>query len=182
MTFLRKVWVVAGFLFAGTPVSAAPPTLPGPPLAEGQPAPAFTYHLLDGRQLPPSALRGHPYLLYVVATWCGSCLISTKVIGRHVDFLRQHDVQVVEMRLFEDLGAPGIGLKKFQKVVGPNATSPIWHWGELTKTQTAALDPDGAPSIYYLVDANGTIVMTYSDPKTTWDWIERFVTTGAKPS
>lgn len=181
MTLLRKVSLAAGFLFAGTLVTGAPPALPAQSLAEGQPAPAFTYHLLDGRQLPPSALRGHPYLLYIVATWCGSCLISTKVIGRHVDFMRQHGVQVVEMRLFEDLGAPGIGLPKFQKIVGANAKSPIWHWGELTKAQTAALDPGGEPSIYYLVDASGTIVMTYSDPKTTWDWIERFLTTGTKP-
>ncbi len=181
MTSLRKVSWIAGFLLAVTFVAGAPPALPAQSPAEGQPAPAFTYHLLDGRQLPPSALRGHTYLLYVVATWCGSCLASTRVISRHVDLLRQHGVQVVEMRVFEDFGAPGIGLRNFQKAVGANAGSPIWHWGELTKAQTVALDPEAAPGVYYLVDAGGTIVMTYSDPKTTWDWIERFVTTGAKP-
>ena len=181
MTFLRKIWLVAGFVFAGAFVSGTPPALAAQSLDEGQAAPAFTYRLLDGRRLSPSALRGHPYLLFVVATWCGSCLTSTRFIGRHVDFMRRHGVQIVEMRVFEDFGAPGLGLPNFQKAVGPNARSPIWHWGELTKAQTIALDPDGAPENYYLVDANGTIVMTHSNPRVTWDWIERFLTTGEKP-
>jgi thiol-disulfide isomerase/thioredoxin len=150
------------------------------PLVVGQSAPAFTYHLLNGRQLTTSELRGHPYVLWLVASWCSSCETGSKVVSDHIGFLRSRNVRVVEMRLFEDLGAPGPGLQSFEKAVGANATSANWYWGELTEAQTAALDPQGYPDLYYLVDARGTIVAINGNPAASWDVIQRFATDSPK--
>jgi thiol-disulfide isomerase/thioredoxin len=147
------------------------------PLAVGQPAPAFTYHLLDGGKLSPNTLRGHPYLLWMVASWCPSCQTGSDVVASHIDFLRSHGVRVVEMQLAKDLGRPGPGLQAFHKAVGAKANAPNWYWGVLTDAQTAALDPKGDMDLYYLVDAHGKIVAINGNPAVTWDAIERFATT-----
>jgi len=95
----------------------------------------------------------------MVASWCSSCQTGSTVVGDHIADLGSRGIRVVEMRLANDLGAPGPGLQRFQKAVGMNAASPNWYWGELTRAQTAVLDPKGYPDLYYLVDAKGSIVL-----------------------
>ena len=174
---MRKVRLFAIFLLSNALALSA--ALAATQLAVGQPPPAFTYHLLDGRQLTPAELRGHPYVLWGVASWCPSCGVGSRIIGDHIDFLRAHGVRVVEMQLYDDLGAPGPGLQKFQQTVGAKAASPNWYWGQLTKQQTVALDPKGAPDIYYLVDGRGKIAAIRQSvgPAASWNVIERFATT-----
>ncbi len=169
MKLLWSIALATVLPFAGTtaPARAAAP-------AVGQPAPAFTYRLLDGHQLAPGALRGHPYLLWMVATWCPSCQTGSTVVGSHIAFLRAHGVRVVEMELAGDLGAPGPALASFQKQVGKNAAAANWYWGELTQAQTAVLDPHGDMDVYYLVDGHGKIVAVSGNPAVTWDAIARF--------
>jgi len=86
-------------------------------------------------------------------------------------------VHVVEMRLAQDLGAPGPGLQQFEAAVGMRAASPNWHWGELTQAQTVALDPKGYADVYYLVNASGIIVAVDGNPAASWDRIDAFVST-----
>lgn len=157
-------------LFIAAPLSAAAPE----PIVAGQTAPAFTYRLLNGRQLTAKALHGRPYVLWMVASWCSSCEAGSRVVGDHIQFLRDRGVDVVEMRLAKDLGSPGPGLQTFQKAVGMKAASPNWYWGELTQNQTLALDPKGYPDIYYLVDANGKVTAINGNPAVTWDQIATF--------
>jgi hypothetical protein len=149
------------------------------PPAAGHPAPAFTYRLLNGKALAPKDLRGHPYILWLVASWCSSCQAGSSVVGDHIAELRSRGVHVVEMRLAQDLGAPGPGLQKFEAAVGMNAASPNWHWGELTQAQTAALDPKGYADVYYLVNTSGIIVGVDGNPAASWDQIDAFVSTVA---
>jgi thiol-disulfide isomerase/thioredoxin len=168
---MRRSRFIAAFLFAGALVS---PALAAQSPAVGQPAPAFTYQLLDGRRLSQRALRGHPYILWTVASWCPSCQTGSEVVASHIDFLRAHGVRVVEMQVANDLGQPGPGLQKFQKAVGAKGDAPNWYWGVLTQAQTEALVPKGAMDVYYLVDARGKIVAVNGSPAATWDVIERF--------
>ena len=147
--------------------AAAPP-------AVGQAVPAFTYHLLNGSRLSPGTLRGHPYVLWMVATWCPSCQTGSNVIASHITFLRAHGVRVFEMQLANDLGQPGPGLASFYKAVGKSARSRNWYWGELTQAQTVALDPKGDMDVYYLVDAHGKVVAVIGNPAVTWDAIAHF--------
>ncbi|GAC1656603.1 MAG: hypothetical protein NVS4B3_22420 [Gemmatimonadaceae bacterium] len=144
------------------------------PVQVGRPAPAFAYRLLDGRTLMQKTLHGHPYVLWMVASWCSSCQTGSAVVGDHIAFLRDHGVRVVEMRLADDLGAPGPGLQQFQKAVGMNAEARNWYWGELTKAQTAALDPKGYADLYYLVDSKGVVTAVDGNPAGSWDRIAAF--------
>lgn len=166
---LGVVAALASMFFAA-PLNAAAPE----PIAVGQTAPAFTYRLLNGRQLTPKELHGHPYVLWMVASWCSSCEAGSGVVGDHIQFLRDRGVDVVEMRLAKDLGSPGPGLQTFQKSVGMKAASPNWYWGELTDKQTLALDPKGYPDIYYLVDSSGKVIAVNGNPAVTWDQIANF--------
>ena len=163
-------------------LGSAPNASAAQPLAPGAAAPAFTYHLLNGKHLSPSELRGHPYILWMVASWCSSCQTGSAVVGDHIVFLNAHGVRVVEMRLAKDLGAPGPGLQQFQKAVGMKAASPNWYWGELSDAQTATLDPKGYPDVYYLVDASGKIVAVDGNPTSTWDRIATFATSAKASS
>ncbi|MDE2573638.1 MAG: redoxin domain-containing protein [bacterium] len=144
-------------------------------LSAGGAAPAFTYRLIDGKTLTPAALRGHPYVLWLVATWCPSCEGGTAVMAQHIDELRSRGVRVVEVEVANDLGYPGPPLTAFQKAAGMAAASPNWYWGELTETQTRLLDPHAYPDIYYLVDAHGRIVAIDGAPAATWPRIATFV-------
>ena len=174
MSLLKRmsllVIVVALFSKFSAPLSASA----AEPIAAGQNAPAFTYRLLNGRRLTAKALHGHPYMLWMVASWCSSCETGSGVVGDHIQFLRDRGINVVEMRLANDLGSPGPGLQTFQKSVGMNAASPNWYWGELTEQQTLALDPKGYPDIYYLVDSSGKVTATNGNPAVTWNEIAKF--------
>lgn len=173
MKALRSIAFTTTLLF----LAAFAGVLAAEPPGEGQPAPAFTYNLLDGSRLSPGTLHGHPYVLWMVATWCPSCQTGSNVVASHITFLRAHGVRIVEMQLANDLGQPGPGLASFHKAVGKSASSPNWYWGELTEAQTAALDPKGDMDLYYLVDAHGKIVAVSGNPAATWDAIAHFATT-----
>lgn len=163
------LFAVLGIIF-GRPQHAAA----AEPIAIGQNAPAFTYRLLNGHELKPKTLHGRPYVLWMVASWCSSCQAGSSVVGDHIADLRKHGVNVVEMQLAKDLGAPGPGLQTFEKAVGMNSASPNWYWGKLSEAQTLALDPKGYPDIYYLVGSNGKITAINGNPASTWDQIAAF--------
>jgi thiol-disulfide isomerase/thioredoxin len=174
---MRRHRFIAALLLAG---ALSAPALAAQPSAVGQPAPPFTYHLLNGQRLTQRALRGHPYILWTVASWCPSCQTGSDVIASHIDFLRAHGVRVVEMQVANDLGQPGPGLQKFQKAVGSKGNASNWYWGVLTSAQTLALVPKGAMDVYYLVDAHSKIVAVNGSPAATWDVIQRFTDTTAR--
>ena len=172
MSLLRTLGALAlATLFLSSPLRASAAS---EPLAVGNTIPAFTYRLLDGHRLSPKTLRGHRYVLWMVASWCSSCQAGSGVVGDHIAYLRTRGVSVVEMRLANDLGAPGPGLEQFQKAVGMNAAAPNWYWGELDQKQTLALDSKGYPDIYYLVNPDGTIAQINGNPAGTWDTIASF--------
>lgn len=151
-----------------------PFTALGADIGVGSTAPAFSYNLINGRTLKPADLRGHPYVLWLVTTWCPSCVGGSVIMGKHIAELRAHGVRVVEVEPFGNLGGQGIPLQSLRNRVGPSATSPNWYWAQLTKTQTLALDPRGYPDIYYLIDAMGKIVTVDGSPAATWGKIAAF--------
>lgn len=171
-SLLRFALVGAFLLFAGS-VGVAGSQMP----SVGSRAPAFSYRQLDGKMLRPGALRGHPYVLWLVASWCSSCQTGSEVVGEHIAMLKRRGVNVVELRLAKDLGAPGPGLQAFARAVGPRASSANWYWGEATQMQTVTLDPKGYPDLYYLINARGKIVAIAGNPAVSWDTIQQFAET-----
>ncbi len=140
----------------------------------GKPAPAFTYRLIDGKALTPATLRGHRYLLWVMATWCPSCTTGASVVAHHIALLRARHMLVVQMEAAGDLGYPGPSLTSIRDGIGEAARSPNWFWGVLTQEQSLAIDPSSIPDVYYLVDASGRVVAQGSAPGAHWGDIENF--------
>lgn len=170
MKLIHRLLIVAMLMaLAATAAAAALTTLQA-----GSPAPKFTYRQTNGKMLRPGALRGHPYVLWLVATWCSSCATGSSVMGDHIGMLARKGIDVVELRLWDDLGAPGPGLGAFQRVVGSKAAAHNWFWAEASKSQTLALDPKGYADLYYLVDGAGRIVAVDGNPAASWDTIQQF--------
>ena len=167
--FVRFTLATALVVFAASTGLAS-----GKVLSVGDRVPAFSYHQLNGKILRNGALRGHSYMLWLVASWCSSCQTGSSVVGDHIDMLRQRGVRIVELRLAGDLGAPGPGLQTFQRAVGKKAFSSNWYWGEASQAQTLALDPRGYADVYYLIDRRGKIVAIDGNPSASWDTIQRF--------
>jgi hypothetical protein len=155
-------------------VASLPWAALGADLGVGTTAPAFSYNLINGHTLKPAALGGHPYVLWLVTTWCPSCAGGSVIMGKHIAELRAHGVRVVEVEPFGNLGYQGMPLQSLRDQVGPSATSSNWYWAQLTQAQTLALDPRGYPDIYYLIDAKGKIVTVDGSPAATWKKIAQF--------
>lgn len=145
------------------------------PIAVGSPAPPFTYHLLGGKSLPPNALQGHKYILWVMATWCPSCTTGSHVVAQHLAELQRHHVALVEMEAYEDLGASGPSLQSVKDGIGYAAAASNWYWGILSQEQTLAIDPKSSMDVFYLIDAHGKVVSQGMAPGAHWDQVESFI-------
>lgn len=167
--FFRLGLASALFAFSAAPGLADPQML-----SVGSQVPPFFYHQLNGKVLKNSELRGYRYMLWLVASWCSSCQTGTTVVSEHIDMLKKHGVKIIELRLANDLGAPGPGLQTFQRALGRKAFSSNWYWGEASQVQTLALDPMGYADVYFLVDERGKIVSVNGNPSASWDTIQRF--------
>lgn len=143
-------------------------------LAPGATLPKFTYALEGARTISTEQLKGHPYVLWLMATWCSSCQGGTEVMAKHIAQLRSRGVRVVQLELANDLGYPGPPLSTFRSAAGSAGRSPNWYWGHASVDQTRLLDPGDYPDIYYLVNPNGTIAGISGAPAATWNGIVRF--------
>ncbi|GAC1389545.1 MAG: hypothetical protein NVSMB31_05630 [Vulcanimicrobiaceae bacterium] len=170
MKLISSLTIVALLTALPATAATASPTM----LGVGSPAPTFTYRQTNGKMLRPGGLRGHPYVLWLVATWCSSCATGSSVVGDHIGMLARKGIDVVELRLSDDLGAPGPGLGAFQRAVGSKAAAHNWFWAEASKAQTLALDPKGYADLYYLVDRTGRIVAVDGNPAASWNTIQKF--------
>lgn len=145
------------------------------PIAVGNPAPTFTYHLLDGKSLAPDQLQGRKYILWVMATWCPSCTTGSQVVAQHIAELQRHHVALIEMEAYDDLGASGPTLQSVKDGIGNAAIASNWHWGILSEEQTLAIDPKSSMDVFYLIDAHGKVVSQGMAPGAHWDQVESFI-------
>ncbi len=156
-------------------LAAAAPSAAAAPIAVHKPAPAFTYRLLNGKTLSPAQLRGHKYILWVMATWCPSCRAGSQIAAQHIQDLVRNHVILVEMEVYDNLGGSGPPLASVKSGIGKAADAPVWYWGILNERQTAAIDPKSAPDAFYLVDEHGNVVGHGMAPGAHWGRIESFI-------
>jgi cytochrome oxidase Cu insertion factor (SCO1/SenC/PrrC family) len=173
----RRLWIAFG---AGAAVLAGVIALiavaatgrntsaPTPAVGVGAKAPNGSFTTSSGTDATIASLRGHPTLVWFVATWCSSCQAGTQALSGQIGNFAARGVRVVELELADDLGQPGPGIASFgQQYAGAAYTNPDWTWGVASAGLTTAYDSAGYLDIYYLLDSSGHIVYVNSAPGST---------------
>jgi hypothetical protein len=164
---IAVIAVVAGGRGAGTAggtTGSAGASLP----AAGSLAPAGTFTTVSGQARAISSLRGHPALVWLVATWCPSCQAGTHALTADLAALRARGIRVVELEDYADLGQPGPGISALgRQYAGADYRSPDWSFGTASQALTRAYNPQGYLDIYFLLDASGRIRYVNSGPAAT---------------
>ena len=89
-----KRWLLPLLLFA-----FLTPTPSTQAIEVGEAAPDFTLGTLDGRTVHLSDFKGRVILLKLATTWCPTCKQQTQEFLASGDYLKQHDIVVVEVFL-----------------------------------------------------------------------------------
>lgn len=120
-------------------------------LQVGMPAPLFTAHTIDGKEVSLKSLRGKVVLLDFWATWCGKCLAETPhlkaaaerfadkpfvIVGVSLDDFKEMLVATIEQK-----GLPG--LQTWDDAGRENPVGVLYNTQELPQ--------------WYVIDADGVI-------------------------
>jgi thiol-disulfide isomerase/thioredoxin len=125
----------------------------------GSMAPNYGFLLTNGSNVNLSAYRGHPVLLWFVATWCSSCAQGNEVLDHNYTFFESHGIKVVEIELYKDLGYSGPPVASFVNSYAPGALSNGTIIPAISGyNMSLAYDPKGYLDIYYLISKNGTVL------------------------
>ncbi len=141
----------------------------------GAPAPDIAFTSVDGRAYHLSEFRGRSVMLWLFATWCRTCRAATVAVVENYDQLHQAGLQIIQLKLYENLGYLGPTTKEFAaRYVGPLALEPGWLWGDASKEGSFTYDPKGYPDIYFLIDKDGIVREVAPAPNVTMDKILAF--------
>lgn len=174
---------VVGIRLGTSSGSGAAATGSSGPAAVGVPAPNFRFTTASGTPETVASLRGHPTLLWFVATWCSSCQAGTQFLAQQgVASLRAAGVRVVELELYDDLGQSGPTIAQFQHVFASRSTSTDWLWGNASQAMSEHYDPKAYLDIYYLLGRNGHIRYVNSSPASTFSELLSAVERTVSPS
>lgn len=141
----------------------------------GAPAPDFPFTASNGTARRLAEFHGQPVLLWLLATWCPSCQAGTTAVADRLPELAQAGLQIVQLRLYQNLGYPGPSMADFVRAfAGAAGASPHWVWGDASETGSYTYDPRGYPDLYFLIDKGGIIRAIDSAPNVTMDQILLF--------
>jgi peroxiredoxin len=141
----------------------------------GVPAPALTFTTVDGAQHRLSEFHGRSVMLWFFASWCPSCQAGTEALARAFPQLEQAGLEIVQLRLYQNLGYPGPSAAAFARAFArPAGASPHWLWGEASQEASYTFDPRGYPDSYFLIDKDGIIRDINGGPGTAVDQILSF--------
>ncbi len=145
----------------------------------GAPAPELTFTALDGVQHRLSEFHGRPVMLWFFASWCPSCQAGTDAIAGAFPQLEQAGLQIVQLRLYQNLGYPGPSVGAFARAFARSVNaSPDWLWGEASQEASYTFDPKAYPDVYFLIDKDGIIREISGGPNTAIDQILAFARHG----
>ena len=155
-------WRIVGVILAVLIVGAAayfivnPPAPPG--VRTGTEAPTFTFTSPSGVPTELSAYRGHPVVLWMVATWCSGCAAGTQVFAQsyYSQYSAAH-VTLLEIEDYNDLGESGPGISSFASAYGYHGQSG-WVLGVASASATGTYNPNSELDYYYVVSAGGVVV------------------------
>ena len=141
----------------------------------GAPAPDMAFTTMDGTQRRLSEFRGRPVMLWLFATWCPTCIYGTIAVAEKFDRLQQAGIQIIQLKLYNNVGYPGPSVEEFAKRhAGSIPPSPDWLWGTASREGSFTYDPRGYPDIYFLIDKDGVLQAVNVAPHATMDIILAF--------
>ncbi len=139
----------------------------------GTTAPNTSFLLINGTMQKISDYRGHIVLIYLVATWCSSCIVGTRALAKNIDFFSNNNVTIIELELYKDLGYHGPDINKFinTNVNNISERNRIIR-GYATYNMTKLYDAKAYLDLYYLINTNGKIVYVNGAPKETMNLLK----------
>ena len=135
--------------------------IPAPAQAQvGKTAPGFTFTELGGSSRSLSSYEGQPIVLWWIAAFCPSCSQGTQYFAQsYASQYHASGVLLLEIEDNNDLGQPGPSLSSFASQNGYSG-QPGWILGEGSAQGTTAYNPNGYLDVYYVINAQGSIVAT----------------------
>ncbi len=150
-----------------------------PEVKVGAPAPDVTFTAIDGSQHRLAQFRGRPVMLWLFATWCPSCQAGAAAIAEHLTEMEQAGLQIIQLKLYNNLGYPGPSVQEFARAyTRPGRSSPNWLWGDASEALSYAYDSKGYPDIYFLIDRDGIVREISGAPNTAIAQILSFARNG----
>lgn len=120
-------------------------------------------------------LHGHKVVLWLLSTWCHTCVAGVQALERHSELLKTQDVTVLVVRNFKNDGYPGMSIEQFgQKFAPKTLKKSNWIYAEASKELAQRYNPRHFPDLYYLIDAGGIVRVADTAPAATWATIARF--------
>ncbi|MCW1294193.1 MAG: redoxin domain-containing protein [Candidatus Parvarchaeota archaeon] len=126
-------------------------------LSAGEQAPNYSFQLENGTTSTVASYRGRPLLLWFVATWCDSCALGNVALSDNLAFFKEHNVSIVELEQYKDLGEPGMPISQF---ISKYANDTYIKGGTAGYNMTLAYNtpPNFQLDIYYLINPSGKIL------------------------
>lgn len=143
-------------------------------VVRGKPAPEAHFTTLGGEDTHLSDFKGQKVMLWLLATWCPSCITGARVLAENNDKLG--NIKIIALKSYGNAGYPGPSIEEFAKSYTPQMLSAEnWLWGDASKDTTEIYNPKNYPDIYFLVDENGTLRVINGAPAATLNKIVEFV-------
>ena len=145
------------------------------PVKIGAPAPDIAFTAVDGTERRLSEFHGQPVMLWFYASWCPTCQVGTVAVAGKLEQLKQAGIQIIQLQLYNNLGAPGPSVEEFAtQYTSSVPRSPNWLWGEASLVASYTYDPSGYPDIYFLISRDGIVQEIAPAPHVTMNIILEF--------
>lgn len=137
-------------------------------------APVVRYTDVHGVQHSTADSKGHPTILFLLSTWCGSCAAGLRSLNAHADELRASGLHLTILKTYRNEGGEGPPIDAFAAKWAPALDTANVTLGNANAQLEAAYNPRHVPDIYYLIDAKGKVRAVDSAPSATLDEILAF--------
>lgn len=127
-------------------------------LSTGETAPNYTFQLANGSTESLNNYKGEPLILWFVATWCSSCAQGNTAVANNLAFFKDHNVKILELEQYGDLGSAGMPISQFISEYGNNNTYVTGGVASYNMTVAYNTPPTFQLDIYYLISPSGKIL------------------------
>ena len=179
----HRMTLLAGLMTLPTMALASPSGVMGPknaPSPADQAAPPASF-ISNGKTVELEAFKGHPVMLWQVATWCGSCRAGLRTFAHEKALIDKSDIRVIVLRDYKNGGYPGIGITKFAEQTAPSLMrDPHFVFGNDTKALYTLYNPHHYVDVYDLIGSDNKIKTVSSTPSATFGKIKAFIASEPK--